>query len=391
MYRRSRAVAGRLGPRCPWRWEGSGRLRLAQGDSARCCHRVRPRDLDASWDKLPPGLVPPASIGPTFHSLFTKMPLEAPTALPALSTPAGSNFATINRTRPKARLRPLMPTLETRALPRPAALSPPEGMEDAITLVNGRQEDDIVVRESEGLDGASLDSLHSLFHGWQYRSPYQAPEVALGPLASFRATAGVPSPVRSPGSNDPSMEEHLATIHQKLQDELPNFFLKVHNFGMYSQDVEFINEILHLRTRGLSMYQLALAFCRFVAWNYFAILRMEVLNLTQHPENWSVQARWRITGVPFHVLLLRFYKKDKSELYRTYDAYSTFFLNSQGLINCHRVSKLMPSQPPLNKLKKFAVASLLGLGLSDERPSLLLFLLALADKQQGTPVSCRDS
>lgn len=124
---------------------------------------------------------------------------------------------------------------------------------------------------------------------------------------------------------------------------------------------------------------------------------------------------------------------------RTYDAYSTFFLDSQGLINCHRVSKvsfkcsiaagkmgqqqcsppsqsqeqylgiksnffypvcwiniflslqLMPSQPPLNKLKKLVVASLLGLGLSDPRPSLQLLSSALAGKQQQETVGCRNS
>lgn len=68
--------------------------------------------------------------------------------------------------------------------------------------------------------------------------------------------------------------------------------------------------------RGRALYQLALTLCRFVAWNYFADLRMEVLKVTQHPENWSIQARWRITGLPFHVLLFRFYKKDKADLYR---------------------------------------------------------------------------
>ncbi|XP_060095193.1 uncharacterized protein C6orf136 homolog [Heteronotia binoei] len=383
MYQRSRAVAGRLGPRCSWGWEGStGRCRWAEGDSTKCCYRARPQDLDASWDKLPPGLVPVASIGPTFHSLFTRKPLEASTTLPALLSPKQGSFAVINGSESKTRLcspTPL-PNLETRAFIRPAVLSPPEGMGDAVTLVNERQEDDIVLRDGEGLDGASLDSLHSLFHGWQCRSPYQAPEVALGPLTPFRATAGSPSPASSSGSDDSSMEEHLTVMHQKLRSELPGFFLKRHNYGLYSQDVEFDNEILHLKTRGRVMYQLALTLCRFVAWNYFADLRMEVLKMTQHSENWSIQARWRITGLPFHILLLRFYKRDKAELYRTYDAYSTFFLDSQGLIKCHRVSKLMPSQPPLTKVKKLLVASLLGLGLSDQRPSLQLFFMALVSK-----------
>ncbi|XP_048345620.1 uncharacterized protein C6orf136 homolog [Sphaerodactylus townsendi] len=383
MYQRSRAVAGRIGPRCCWGWEGSGgRRRWAQGDSTRCCYRARPRDLDASWDKLPPGLVPVGSIGPTLHSLFTRRPLEAPTSLLALPVPTQGNFAGINRSEPKIRPCPLThrPSVETGALFHPAVLSPPEGMECAITLVNGRQEDDIVVRDGEGLDGASLDSLHSLFHGWQCRSPYQVPEVTLGPLTPFRATAGSPSPASSSRSDDSSMEDHLAVMHQKLRSELPGFFLKIHDYGIYSKDVEFDNEILHFKTRGRTMYQLALTLCRFVAWNYFADLRMEVLKVTQHSENWSIQARWRITGLPFHVLLFRFYRRDKAELYRTYDAYSTFFLDSEGLIKCHRVSKLMPSQPPLTTVKKLLVASLLGLGLSDQRPSLQLFFSALAGK-----------
>lgn len=31
--------------------------------------------------------------------------------------------------------------------------------------------------------------------------------------------------------------------------QLPGFFLKTHDYGIYSENVEFVNEILHLRTR----------------------------------------------------------------------------------------------------------------------------------------------
>lgn len=33
--------------------------------------------------------------------------------------------------------------------------------------------------------------------------------------------------------------------------QLPNFFLKKQNYQIYSEDVEFINEILHMRTRSV--------------------------------------------------------------------------------------------------------------------------------------------
>lgn len=71
-----------------------------------------------------------------------------------------------------------------------------------------------------------------------------------------------------------------------------------------------------LLLRGRTWYILSLTLCRFLAWNYFAQVQLEVLQLTRHPENWTLQARWRLVGLPIHMLFLRFYKRDKEELYR---------------------------------------------------------------------------
>lgn len=71
-----------------------------------------------------------------------------------------------------------------------------------------------------------------------------------------------------------------------------------------------------LLLRGRTWYILSLTLCRFLAWNYFAQVQLEVLQLTRHPENWTLQARWRLVGLPIHMLLLRLYKRDKEELYR---------------------------------------------------------------------------
>lgn len=141
------------------------------------------------------------------------------------------------------------------------------------------------------------------------------------------------------------MEEHLAVMYERLRQELPNLFLHSHDYTLYSSDVEFINEILNMRTKGRTWYILSLTLCRFLAWNYFAQLRLEILQLTRHPENWTLQARWRLVGLPIHLLFLRFYKRDKEELYRTYDAYSTFYLNSNGLICRHRLDKSQQPEP----------------------------------------------
>jgi hypothetical protein len=61
---------------------------------------------------------------------------------------------------------------------------------------------------------------------------------------------------------------------------------------------------------------MSLTLCRFLVWNYFAQFRLEILQLTRHPENWTLQARWRLIGLPIHMLFLRFYRRDKEDLYR---------------------------------------------------------------------------
>ncbi|XP_041273883.1 uncharacterized protein C6orf136 homolog [Onychostruthus taczanowskii] len=146
--------------------------------------------------------------------------------------------------------------------------------------------------------------------------------------------------------------------------ELPNFFLKIPDYALYAPDVEFQCQHLHLHTRGRAMYAVAVALCRALAWGYFASLRLEVLALTRHPEDWSVRARWRLTGLPLHLLLLRWYRRDKRTLLRSYDALSTFFLNSQGLIRCHRVDKLMPAPTAVPEPKKLLVAAALAVALA---------------------------
>lgn len=68
--------------------------------------------------------------------------------------------------------------------------------------------------------------------------------------------------------------------------------------------------------RGRVMYRLTLSLWRLLCLCYYAEARLDVLKLTKHMEDGTIKARWRIRGLPFHSLLLRFYRKDKSHLYR---------------------------------------------------------------------------
>ncbi|KAM6185898.1 uncharacterized protein C6orf136 homolog [Rhynchocyon petersi] len=258
---------------------------------------------------------------------------------------------------------PPPPCSSNRLLPQvhPLPLPPVQALSSPWVVVppgNGQE-----LPEAE-LHKGCLDGLRSLFEG----PPCPYP----GALIPFQAP-GTTHPSPATPSGDPSMEEHLAVMYERLRQELPNLFLHSHDYTLYSSDVEFVNEILNIRTKGRAWYVLSLTLCRFLAWNYFAQLQLEILQLTRHPENWTLQARWRLVGLPIHMLFLRFYKRDKDELYRTYDAYSTFYLNSSGLICRHHLDKLMPSHSPPTPVKKLLVGALVALGLSEPEPTLNLY------------------
>lgn len=181
---------------------------------------------------------------------------------------------------------------------------------------------------------------------------------------------------------DSEGEEKLAMMYERLRIELPSFFMKNHDYTMYSNDVEFINGLIHTKTRGRVVYQLTISLWRFLCQCYYAKAQLEVLKLTKHMEDGSIKARWRIRGLPFYSLLLRFYRKDKSQLYRSYDAFSTFYIGNDGLIHCHRVEKVMPP-PVLTRVPSLLAGALVALGAQEPRPALNLLPLLLSTLRQS--------
>ncbi|XP_077446187.1 uncharacterized protein C6orf136 homolog [Stigmatopora argus] len=182
---------------------------------------------------------------------------------------------------------------------------------------------------------------------------------------------------------DSEEEQKLALAYERLRTELPNFFRKNHDYTMYTHDLEFINGLLNIKTRGRVIYQLTLLLWRLMCLFYFADARLEVLKLTKHMEDRTIKARWRLNGLPFITLMLRFYRKDKSHLYRSYDAFSTFYIGNDGLIHCHKVEKVMPAQPPVvTRVTSLLASALVALGLQENRPALNLLPLLLSSLRQ---------
>ncbi|XP_027892858.1 uncharacterized protein C6orf136 homolog [Xiphophorus couchianus] len=186
------------------------------------------------------------------------------------------------------------------------------------------------------------------------------------------------------GDRDSEEEEKLGLMYERLRLELPNFFMTNHDYTMYSNDVEFINGLLNMKTRGLMGYRLTLTLWRFLSLCYYTEARLDVLKLTKHMEDGTIKARWRIKGLPFHSGLLRFYRKDKSHLYRSYDAFSTFYIGHDGLIHCHKVEKVMPAQPPvLPRVTSLLAGALVALGVQEHRPALNLLPPILSSLRQS--------
>ncbi|XP_056395950.1 uncharacterized protein C6orf136 homolog isoform X2 [Hyla sarda] len=225
------------------------------------------------------------------------------------------------------------------------------------------------------LSSSQLDCFRSLFEPGICRNPFQATALPAPPIHE-ELLAFTPSKrtgtSQVPGGDKSDMEQHLALMFEKLRDELPNFLWKPANYSLYRKDMEFVSSMLHLHLRGVVKYQLFLTITRLLLLCYFTNSRISVLKLTSHPENNTIQARWSFSGLPLHALFLYFFRTQKSELYRTYDAFSTFQLAPDGLICLHKVERVMPSPPVTVSKKTVLVAALLALGLGEDRPALNL-------------------
>ncbi|KAM9323906.1 uncharacterized protein C6orf136 homolog [Gastrophryne carolinensis] len=225
------------------------------------------------------------------------------------------------------------------------------------------------------LSSAQLDCFRSLFEPGVCRTPYQA--LALPTQGGQKgmlefSTSPKIAGSQTSGGHQSDMEEHLAVMHDKLREELPSFLWKPANVSLYRKDMEFISSVLHIHLRGLVKYQLFLSFTRLLMLCYYSNARISILKLTSHPETNTIQARWSFTGLPLHCLFIYLFKSDKNELYRTYDAVSTFQLAPDGLISLHKVERVMPSSPLTITKKTILAAALIALGLGENRPALNL-------------------
>ncbi|XP_024875754.1 uncharacterized protein LOC112457098 [Temnothorax curvispinosus] len=174
----------------------------------------------------------------------------------------------------------------------------------------------------------------------------------------------------SPRENEgkPSQEQ-LQSIVDCLSQDLPKLFVKPQNFSIYTDDIIFINNIRGVTTRGLTNYAKQLILLRCVGHIKFAHVKFDIMKITMHPENSTVQVRWRIRGVTGWKVFSMFWKYKVWKIHDAisadqevwYDGFSTFYVNADGKVYKHIADKMMPDQDTATKKEDLRMAPKLAL------------------------------
>ncbi|GAB0092245.1 Sulfhydryl oxidase [Sergentomyia squamirostris] len=175
----------------------------------------------------------------------------------------------------------------------------------------------------------------------------------------------VKSPTESGSGDSRPNNDDLDRVFNNLRTTLPKLFVQPMDYSVYSPNLIFENNINGKQTVGLYHYVKQVALLRTVGHLKFAYVKLDVLKITSHPEDYSVRARWRIRGIPALKVMFFFWKYKLWNLKETfenmdswYDGFSTFYIGPDGLIIKHVVDKIMPDEnQDVNKVQEFPMVA----------------------------------
>lgn len=152
-------------------------------------------------------------------------------------------------------------------------------------------------------------------------------------------------------NNDKQRDESLELVYETLSNDLPKLFVKPMDYRIYTQDIILVNNIRGYTKEGLLSYVKEIALLRIVGHLKFAYVKLNVLKITAHREDYTVKVRWRISGISGYKVVLnifsfKFWNIQESLKYAEtwYDGFSTFYINTNGKVYKHVVDKVMPDQ-----------------------------------------------
>ncbi|XP_017887301.1 uncharacterized protein C6orf136 homolog isoform X2 [Ceratina calcarata] len=161
-----------------------------------------------------------------------------------------------------------------------------------------------------------------------------------------------------PSEDRKPSEAQLQSIFDILREDLPLLFVKPMDYRIYTQDLQFVNNIKGTVSTGLTPYMKQIMLLKLVGHLKYAYIKLNILKMTMHPEDSSIKVRWRIVGISGTRVFLTFWKfkvwNVKEQINDTsawYDGFSTFYINNDGKIFKHVVDKMMPDQDVEEKVK----------------------------------------
>lgn len=171
---------------------------------------------------------------------------------------------------------------------------------------------------------------------------------------SFSTSQGQQSPGNDADPLKKCPPEKMEYVYNELAKGLPKFFVHTHNFNLYTKDMVFEDNIRGLVIKGRDNYAINLSWLKIKTALAFAEVQVLILKMTQHPEDSTIKVRWQINGISGWRLLFTFWryglfhskKLDQSVGGDTYDGFSIFYLNSEGLIYKHFCDRMIPDSNP---------------------------------------------
>ncbi|KAK3747836.1 hypothetical protein QZH41_015992, partial [Actinostola sp. cb2023] len=142
---------------------------------------------------------------------------------------------------------------------------------------------------------------------------------------------------------------------------LPIFFQKGHGYDLYHKRVTFINGLTNTTFSGLRTYKCVMTSMRLAAHLCMTDIKMHILKITKDSKECNIKVRWRVSGTPRYAAFVGKQKDGSNNRY--VDGFSIFEVDTSGLICCHRLLKLMPSQSPqpVNPLWALNTAAMIAL------------------------------
>ncbi|KAA0202530.1 hypothetical protein HAZT_HAZT009883 [Hyalella azteca] len=162
--------------------------------------------------------------------------------------------------------------------------------------------------------------------------------------------------------------DKLKHVHDVLVSSLKKFFAQTPNYTIFDKDVIFENRFRGTVTKGLFLYVTQMYILNTIGHMKHAYVHMDIIKTTIHPEDGTVKVRWRIKGIKSRQAFIGFWKARKwsisdvkqDDMFNWYDGFSTFHVNSEGLIYRHVADNMMPDEEKLSSrpgtIAKLAVA-----------------------------------